>query len=222
MEEVEEIAKLGLDFAEISFTDPHAVLQQIPTLVALRNQYDLFYLAHLPNEGNPQDIDGLRNHFSPRIKSLLDLAGTLDIGLMTFHFWLDRRFIEHKIVEEKIEMIKEMVNHAQEKQVTLCLENLSEDHHDLARTFTAIENLGMTLDIGHGQLLREENTSCTIIEKFFHRIRHIHIHDNRGGYSHKDDIHLPLGEGIIDFAPIMKALLQSGYKNTICLEVNTA
>ena len=47
VEEVEEIAKLGLDFAEISFTDPHAVLQQIPTLVALRNQYDLFYLALL-------------------------------------------------------------------------------------------------------------------------------------------------------------------------------
>jgi sugar phosphate isomerase/epimerase len=77
----------------------------------------------------------------------------------------------------------------------------------------------MTLDIGHGELLAPENTAYRFIATFPDRIRHIHIHDNRGGNSPNDDLHLPLGEGIINFPPILSALVHSGYDGTITLEV---
>jgi len=53
----------------------------------------------------------------------------------------------------------------------------------------------MTLDLGHGELLCEENRSLGFIEKFPERIKHVHLHDNRGGNSPTDDLHLPPGEG---------------------------
>jgi sugar phosphate isomerase/epimerase len=67
--------------------------------------------------------------------------------------------------------------------------------------------------------LSPENTAYRFIDRFPDRIRHIHIHDNRGGNSPGDDLHLPLGEGSINFPRILSALLQSGYDGTITLEV---
>ena len=37
-------------------------------------------------------------------------------------------------------------------------------------------------------------------------IRHVHIHDNDG----KDDAHLPVGDGSIDFGKVMNAVMQNG------------
>jgi sugar phosphate isomerase/epimerase len=108
---------------------------------------------------------------------------------------------------------------AREGKIPFCLENLSERAFDFEPVFQHFPDLGMTLDIGHGELLSPENTAYSFIQEFPDRIRHIHIHDNRGGNSPADDLHLPLGEGSIDFPPILSALVQSGYNGTITLEV---
>ncbi|MBW1857069.1 MAG: sugar phosphate isomerase/epimerase, partial [Deltaproteobacteria bacterium] len=55
--------------------------------------------------------------------------------------------------------------------------------------------INRTLDIGHGQLLREENASFTIIKRYPDRIKHIHLHDNLGGNMPENDLHLPPGKG---------------------------
>ena len=39
-----------------------------------------------------------------------------------------------------------------------------------------------------------------------HPAQHFHIHDNDG----KDDTHLAIGDGTIDFLPVMKAVKKSG------------
>jgi len=51
------------------------------------------------------------------------------------------------------------------------------------------------------------------------RIKHVHIHDNYGGNSPDDDLHLPLGKGTIVFESILHALCKKGYNETITLEV---
>jgi sugar phosphate isomerase/epimerase len=80
----------------------------------------------------------------------------------------------------------------------------------------------MTLDIGHGQLLSKENTSFGFIENYLPRIEHVHVHDNRGGKSPKDDIHLPLGDGIVDYRRIFSLLTEKGYESTMTMEVKLA
>jgi len=77
----------------------------------------------------------------------------------------------------------------------------------------------MTLDIGHAQLLSRQNTSFRFIEEHFPRIAHIHAHDNRGGKTVKDDLHLALGEGRVNYQAIFKALINRGYNSTVTTEV---
>ena len=36
----------------------------------------------------------------------------------------------------------------------------------------------------------------------------------------KDDLHLPLGEGIVDYPKILTMLKENGYDSTITMEVN--
>jgi sugar phosphate isomerase/epimerase len=57
------------------------------------------------------------------------------------------------------------------------------------------------------------------MESYPDRIRHIHIHDNRGGQSPREDLHLPPGEGFIEFEPILAKLTQIGHAGTMTLEL---
>jgi hypothetical protein len=45
------------------------------------------------------------------------------------------------------------------------------------------------------------------------------LHDNRGGQSQADDLHLPIGVGTVDFAAILASLVRAGYDGTMTLEV---
>ena len=47
----------------------------------------------------------------------------------------------------------------------------------------------------------------------------MHLHDNRGGNSPDDDLHLPLGRGIIDFKAIFEAVKSPGYSGATTLEL---
>ncbi len=49
-----------------------------------------------------------------------------------------------------------MVEHAKARGIQLCVENLSERALDFEQAFGEIEALGMTLDIGHGELLSKK------------------------------------------------------------------
>jgi sugar phosphate isomerase/epimerase len=52
----------------------------------------------------------------------------------------------------------------------------------------------------------EVDTSVGFIERYPERIGHVHVHDNKGGDSALDDLHLVPGEGIIDFDRIFERL----------------
>jgi len=75
------------------------------------------------------------------------------------------------------------------------------------------------VDIGHSELLSDENKSVEFIKAYPDRIGHIHIHDNIGGNTYHEDLHLPLGEGRIDFAPILRALRDLPQEITITFEM---
>lgn len=218
-EEIHEVGKLGYPFAEISLYEPEKVEGGLEDLLEIKNRYSLFYLAHYPNEGNPVDMANLRTRFVPRMKKLFALSKTLGIDKGTFHFWLDERKIPSEVIQEKIAMISEMATSAGNLGIELCLENLSEPCRSFIPAFEQVPDLGMTLDIGHGQLLTERNTSFGFIEQCYDRIKHIHVHDNHGGMSYKDDQHLPLGRGLVNYPGIFSRLKEKGYHSTVTMEV---
>jgi sugar phosphate isomerase/epimerase len=219
IEEIREVAEFGYPFMEISLDDPLTVEAWLPELLELKEASGITYLAHYPNEDNPFDVEILQSRFLPRIKSLMVLSQRLDITKATLHFWIDRRWAPPGLIPRKLELLSMIVDYGREYGVMVCIENLSERSDSFRPAFEAIPDLRMTLDIGHAQLLSRQNSSFRFIDDHFPRIGHIHVHDNHGGTSVKDDLHLPLGEGIVDYPRIMTSLLNKGYDSTITMEV---
>ena len=218
-EDVKALHGLGLQFAEIPIVDPEKFQILKDTYLELKRETGLFYLCHGPREGDPNDVETLENVYMPKLVQVLSIMPDLDMRLLTIHLWLDPRFLERDAIAYKIDFLKRLIEIASEAGITICLENLSETATHLEGVFKACPHLQMTLDLGHAQLLSEENTSYGFMEKQPDRIKHIHIHDNRGGTSPDDDLHLPVGEGIVDFKRIFRQLKRIGYCGTMTMEL---
>jgi sugar phosphate isomerase/epimerase len=219
LEEVRAVASLGFPFAEISLDDAEQAEGMLAELLELRERTGISYIAHYPNEGNPFDADALKRVFVPKIKGLVDVSVKLCIEKATIHFWMDKRWAPAELVSKKIALLGDMTTYAEERGLALCLENLSERFDSFEPAFEAVPSLRMTLDIGHAQLLSSSNTSFGFIEHAFDRIAHLHAHDNNGGTSVRDDLHLPLGQGSVDFPSIFGELRRRGYASTVTMEV---
>lgn len=77
------------------------------------------------------------------------------------------------------------------------------------------EGLGLTLDVGHVRCTE----TCTIPEAVAHeadRIVNVHIEDIRG----REHVHLPLGEGEIDFPAALAALERAGVRGLVQVELS--
>jgi sugar phosphate isomerase/epimerase len=214
------LAESGFPFVEISVLSAEAFQRDLKKLRLLRDTHRIEFLAHGPEEGNAWDPAFLKREMLPCINRITDCLPALGIELLTIHFWLDRRFIEPRIVDQKIVLLDSMAKHAAAQGVHLCLENLSEQAQDFAPAFAVIETLGMTLDIGHGELLSEKNTAYDFLAQYPEKIYHMHVHDNQGGSTQVDDLHLLPGQGIIDFTSILKAAGRQGYNRTMTIEVD--
>jgi len=218
-EDVAILHDLGLQFAEIPISDLNKFKRNINKFLEVKEKTHLYYLCHGPREGDPNDVSSLKRDYLPHLLNILDTMPILNMALLTLHLWMDRRYVKAHVIDFKIELLEEIINKAKEKRITICLENLSEDWHDLKRPLGELPLLNITLDAGHAQLLREENTSFNFIKRYPDRIKHIHLHDNLGGNTPQDDLHLPLGRGIVDFKNIFNSLSNIGYMGTATLEL---
>ncbi len=219
LDEVIAVSKLGFTLIEVSLDDPATVSGWFPRLLEIKESCGTAFLAHYPNEGNPFDVNILRNDFLPRIKALMKISRELAISKATLHFWIDKRWASAELIRGKLDILSRIVDYGTASGIIVCLENLSERSESFAPAFEAIPDLRMTLDIGHAQLLARQNTSFCFIEDHFPRIAHVHVHDNYGGTTVKDDLHLPLGEGNVDYKAILKSMISKGYDSTITMEV---
>jgi len=210
---------LELDFVEVSLKDMSKFARSISDFIELRRKTGLFYLCHGPNEGDPNDATSLEKDYLPRILEIIDIMPKLNMPLLTLHLWMDHRFVKAPVIDLKIELLGKIIDRAQTRNSTICLENLSEDCRDLHKVFKALPQLCLTLDVGHAQLLRRETTAFDLTAAYPHRIKHLHLHDNIGGNSVNDDLHLPVGSGNVDFQGILAALKQAGYRGTATLEL---
>jgi sugar phosphate isomerase/epimerase len=198
---------------------PEAFSAHIPSYRRLMDELGMGYLCHGPREGDPNDIRSLETRYLPKLKKVLSLMPKLDMRCLTIHLWMDPRFVTEDAILYKAGFLKRVVKRAGDNGITLCIENLSETADHLCGAFAAVPHLHMTLDLGHAQLLTHRNTSHGLINRFSDRIGHVHIHDNRGGNSPDDDLHLPLGEGVVDFEAIFRRLNRAGYDKTMTLEL---
>nr|BFD81643.1 sugar phosphate isomerase/epimerase [Streptomyces sp. Xyl84] len=88
------------------------------------------------------------------------------------------------------------------------------DFHRLRRILGDPGHLGLTLDIGHCQCL-EPLPPAECVRAAAPWLRHVQIEDMRRGVHE----HLPLGDGEIDFPPVLAALAATGYTGLTVVEL---
>jgi sugar phosphate isomerase/epimerase len=86
----------------------------------------------------------------------------------------------------------------------------------LKTIFAAVPGLGFHLDVGHAFVRR--NRFKHLLSSFGDRLRHLHLSDNRL----RDDDHLPIGAGNIDWEDVIRTVKKINYDSTITLEVFSA
>jgi sugar phosphate isomerase/epimerase len=87
---------------------------------------------------------------------------------------------------------------------------------EFVEIFASFPTLKMTLDTGHANIGgRGCKRTLDFIQRFADRIDHIHASDNFG----REDNHLPIGAGTVEFHRIIKALRGIAYNDTVTFEV---
>ncbi len=219
LDDIARLRRTGFDFGEIAIANAGARQMWWESGVINGGLGKFFLMAHGPLEGDPNDASALWNRYVPALMATVDTLNRMSIRSLNIHLFVDRRIVSSRVLAEKIRALKEIVEYGRKNSVAINLENLSETAEDLEPVMDEVPNLGLTLDVGHANLGGSENKSIAIIEKFGRLIRHVHLHDNLGGQSQADDLHLPMGAGTVDFKAIMTWLMSAGYDGTLTLEV---
>ena len=223
VEEIQRFAALGLDFVDLTIEPPCAAAWRVDPKEIRRvlNDLNMGVVGHtafyLPIASA---FDSLRCAGVDELKHCVDIFAEVGVKLMNFHpdpraFFHERPFV----IKQNIRSISEVIAHGRERGVGIMVENIPAGFNSaahLAELLDPLPELGLHLDIGHANLQVVKNTTGEILARFSDRLRHVHLHDNKGGNA---DLHLPLGAGTMDIPHELSVLKATGYDDTITLEV---
>jgi sugar phosphate isomerase/epimerase len=229
LKEIQEIGELGFDYVELTMdppeADPQKVLAQKKSILNLLNRYKMGITGHLPTFVWTSDLyDSLRKASIKENVEAIEASAELGIEKLVLHPGYITgmgKFVIDKAKGYGLESIDAILKKANSLGMTLCIENMFPQAnfltqpHEFQEVFEIFPEIRLALDIGHANLGGDRNRAIEFIQRYGYRIGHIHANDNFG----KEDNHLPIGAGIIDFDRIIKALKQTSYDETMTIEV---
>lgn len=223
--EIDWIARMGFDFIDLTLEPPAAAVWKLdlPKVRAALEKHRLTVVGHtayyLPF-GSP--FESVRRAAVEEAKICLEAFSQLGAHWMNLH--PDGNAPLHStdfVYERNVQSLRDMLPTARDCGVGLMIENLPGRFNtvrQLAPILDALPDVGLHLDIGHCNLMIEPNSTDELLAAYGPRLRHVHLHDNKGGVN---DLHMPLGTGTLDFPHYIRSLKNSGYDGTITLEVFT-
>lgn len=227
--EIDEIGRLGFDYVEISMDPPEALpgnVRKLKKKIAdgIR-RYNMGMVAHMPTFVSTADLyESIRRASFEEIMAAFEAASELGIEKVALHPPYTAglgKFVSQKVRKYALSSLREILERAQTLNISVCLENMfiKAGSFTTPREFrTLLEefpNLNMTLDIGHAFLAGGLNNVLEFINILGNRKSHVHANDNLG----REDNHLPVGAGLIDFRRVLRELKFSGYDDTMTVEV---
>jgi sugar phosphate isomerase/epimerase len=221
--EIRWMAEMGLDFIDLTLEPPGPAswIVEPKRIRAALEDSGLQVVGHtayyLPIAS---PFEAIRREAVAELERCIELFAAVGAAWMNIH--PDRHAPMHDrefLIRRNRQSLEELLPVARQCRVGLMLENLPgafNSAEQLAELLEPLPELGLHLDIGHANLLVEANTADELIQAYGPRLRHVHLHDNKGGAA---DLHLPLGVGTMDYARHIRTLRASGYDETITLEV---
>jgi sugar phosphate isomerase/epimerase len=223
LQQIEWIASLGFGFVDLTLEPPMAAswLVDPARLRRALEQHGLAVVGHtayyLPLASG---IEEIRRAAVAELRRCADVFAAVGARYMNLHPdhhapMHDRRFF----IERNLETLLELQPYAASRGIGLMIENLPGDFNSAAQLgelLDPVPEIGLHLDIGHANLMVVESTMEGLLAAYGSRLRHVHLHDNKGGSA---DLHLPLGTGSVDLRQAVRLLQGHGYDGTITLEV---
>ncbi len=223
IEEIAWMVALELDFVDLTLEPPTAASWRVNAREIRRalDDFGLEVVGHtayyLPLASPFEEV---RRAAVEELKRCLDQFSVIGAKWMNLH--PDRHIPMHDrnfVIERNIKTVAELLPVSRDCGVGLMIENLPGDWNtvlQLSQLLDPIPQLGLHLDIGHANLRVQRNTTDEILRAYGSRLRHVHLHDNKGGDA---DLHLPLGCGTLNVHHQIELLRSIGYDGTITLEV---
>ena len=192
---LEEISAIT-DTIEVMDDGPHHVETPEPL-----ESFDVRFTLHSPSRGVniASLLEPIRRASVEVTVQAFSIAAEVggDVVVHPGYFaWEGER---HLALRQFGKSLTELRDAAKERSINFFIENMGNWEYFFLKSPDEIGMLGDTgfaLDVGHAHQM-----GC--LEDFLNcRISHVHLHDNDG----KADSHLPVGEGTIDFGPVMQAV----------------
>lgn len=229
LNEIKEIGELNFDYVEISMDAPEAtpekIIQQKTTIIDLLKYYNMDIIGHLPTFVFTTDLyESIRKASLEENLKALDVLSELGVKKAVLHSGYITglgKFVIDRVKKYTIESIEIILKRSKELDIKICLENLFSqsnflsDPKDFKEIFDLLPETFLALDLGHANINPKKNISIDFIHSYPKKVIHIHANDNFG----KEDNHLPIGAGVIEFEKIFKELKKIQYDETITLEV---
>jgi sugar phosphate isomerase/epimerase len=221
--EIEWMAELGMQFMDLTLEPPAAASWRV-NIAEVRNaleKHGMTVVGHtawyLPVASA---IPELREAAFEELKRCMERFSEVGAQWMNVHPdrntpWHPREYY----IQGNVDTLGRLLQVGKKYGVGVMVENLPGEYNSaqqLGELLQPLPELGLHLDIGHANLQVPHNTTCEILEQWGTRLRHVHLHDNKGGHA---DLHLPLGTGTVDVKAAVEALKQCGYDGTVTLEV---
>jgi sugar phosphate isomerase/epimerase len=229
LQEVEALGGLGFDYLEVTMDAPfahHAVIREHKQALLKQLQRLKMGLAlHLPTFVSTADLtESLREASIQETLHSMQAAAELDPLKVVLHPSFIHglgALMPDQAQRHATEAMDRLLKEAGRLALPVCVENMFPHALSLVRpedfdpVFKAFPEARLTLDTGHAHIGGGTRRILEFIDRFSDRIGHVHASDNFG----RNDDHLPIGVGTIDFPAVVKALKSIGYDETITLEV---
>lgn len=221
--EMRWMSEIGLEFIDLTLEPPAAAPWKVDPKSIRRALSDLnlgvvghtaYYLPFACT------FESVRRAAVEETKHCLEIFAAVGVKWVNLHPDRHAPFHpRHYIIEQNLRSIRDLLPAARDLGIGLMIENVPGEFNSRAQLADILDpepEVWLHLDIGHCNLQVPANTAVDIINSYGKRVRHVHLHDNKGGYA---DLHLPLGTGTLDYGVALKALQSAGYDGTITLEV---
>ena len=189
-------------------------------ILALAPSYDVKFSIHTPiSDVNIASLcERMREAATMEVIAAMEQAIELNANVITFHpgyYSLAVPGHEQRSAEKAKRSMRTIDRLMKEFGIVACAENMPSFNFMMGRTakemFDLVDgtDLKICFDIGHANTTKQTDE---MIDLLGDRIGNIHIHDNNG----KNDDHMTIGDGSIDFEHVLKRLTK--YKGNYVIE----
>lgn len=151
----------------------------------------------------------------------VDDCGTYEIPTVVMHTGRGADPLP-PVSEIGLDRFARLIGRAERLGINIAIENQC-DFEKTGRAMAILERfdspaLGLCYDSGHGNVSKSQGLGREMLERFGHRLKALHLHDNDG----TGDKHWLPFDGTIDWLSIMRTVADKGYRGATTLELGSA